>query len=725
VISLVGLPGVGKTHAALAWAAAHPGAALLQGAHPGDDASWRDALARARRASHVVCDDADALPEARAEELRLAILSSPETSWLLTSRARSSWPGASTVTLGLLTPERSSSALLSMLRARGASASEDQLAALAAPSRGYAPDLEACAARVEVLGARAVLDGPAPSTSHLDTMLAEVWGALDEHAREVWAIASLFATPCAARHLVARAPDPERALDAIAALCARGVLTRAEGDPPRFALHDALADFARATLDAPARRVDAHVRWILDGAEVPGAEVAAQLERALATGVAPELCVALGALTLERARASTSALARCDALGAQALAAPGLARVRLALAHRVLDAGDTARARALLDAATRDDLAPEDAARAFALRASIARVAAASDRAVASYERALEQLDDADPLARLRVLIERAGARWERGDHDEAIAEMITALEASRAHGARAFEGVVLSNYGVMLHHQGRLEEAAAHHELALAIHEELGRTRFIGIAWFDLSALAHERGAAALALDHAARAAAALAEAGDARHLALVDASRGALRARTGLPPDVDFDAITRRLELAEDVVFAEAVSLYARLARAYAGLEDASGFDDAPYLRRPDEVRLPARLLAETGRALDQDDALLVSHDDTAFLRSRAGGVVDLTRRAAYQAIFSMLVERRLRGRPPASLDALFQAGWPDEAITPDALRNRVHVALSSLRRMGLRGVLHSHDAGYLLSEDVPLIRRAGPTLARATSR
>ncbi len=724
VIALVGLPGIGKTHAARAWAAARPGTAWLHGAYPGDDASWRDTLQRTYTASYVVCDGADLLSEARAEELRLAILADPETHWLLTSRTRGRWPEAVPVTLGLLPSADAARALTSMLVARGVLVPEDALAALVARAHGYPPELDACAARVELLGVRAVLDSPGPSQSRLDAMLFDVWGALDAAEREVWAAASLFATPCAASALVSRTDNPDRAPGAIGALRARGILTRVEGEPPKFALPSTLADFARGVLGEPEGRVAEHAKWILDGADVSDVEVAVQLERALDLRLDPSLCIALCVLTLERARASTSSLSRCDALGEQCPEAPGLTRVRLALAHRVLDAGDTARARALLDAATMKALAPEDSARAFALRASIARVVASAERALASYERALEQLDDGDPVARLRVLIERAGARWERGDHDEAIAEMLAALEASRAHGARSIEGVVLSNYGVMLHHQGRLDEARDHHELALAIHEELGRTRFTGIAWFDLSTLAHERGATGLALEHAGRAERALSQADDARHLALLTASMGALRARMGLPTDVNFSALTERLERAEDVVFAEAVSLYARLARVYTGDEDASGFDDSEYLRRPDEVRLPARLITETARALAQDDALLVRDDDAAFLRSRSGGLVDLSRRAAYQAIFSMLVARRLDGAPPASMDAIYTAGWPDEAIVPEALRNRVHVALSSLRRMGLRGVLHSRDGGYLLSEDVPLIRRDGETFSGATS-
>ena len=47
----------------------------------------------------------------------------------------------------------------------------------------------------------------------------------------------------------------------------------------------------------------------------------------------------------------------------------------------------------------------------------------------------------------------------------------------------------------------------------------------------------------------------------------------------------------------------------------------------------------------------------------------------------------------------------DALIDAGWPNEQIALGAAKNRLHVALSALRRMGLRDVICVGPYGYHL--------------------
>ncbi len=59
---------------------------------------------------------------------------------------------------------------------------------------------------------------------------------------------------------------------------------------------------------------------------------------------------------------------------------------------------------------------------------------------------------------------------------------------------------------------------------------------------------------------------------------------------------------------------------------------------------------------------------------------------------------------------------MDDLLAAGWPGEKVLPFAGRNRVHVALTTLRGMGLRDVLLSDGDGYHLDPSVPLSLRNG---------
>ncbi len=78
-----------------------------------------------------------------------------------------------------------------------------------------------------------------------------------------------------------------------------------------------------------------------------------------------------------------------------------------------------------------------------------------------------------------------------------------------------------------------------------------------------------------------------------------------------------------------------------------------------------------------------------------------------VDLSRRRLLRVLFAALVERRGQ---PLTFAALVQLGWPGEERLPaEVHKNRLHVALSSLRSLGLRDVLLHDDAGYRLADDV----------------
>ena len=56
---------------------------------------------------------------------------------------------------------------------------------------------------------------------------------------------------------------------------------------------------------------------------------------------------------------------------------------------------------------------------------------------------------------------------------------------------------------------------------------------------------------------------------------------------------------------------------------------------------------------------------------------------------------------------------LEALLEAGWPGEKVMASAGANRVYVALTSLRKFGLRKILLSRDDGYLLDPATPVQR------------
>src|SRR3954470_23192380 len=81
--------------------------------------------------------------------------------------------------------------------------------------------------------------------------------------------------------------------------------------------------------------------------------------------------------------------------------------------------------------------------------------------------------------------------------------------------------------------------------------------------------------------------------------------------------------------------------------------------------------------------------------------------GGVFqDLRERHAVRRLLQKLVDHQ-RDAPGRglSLTELREAGWPGERMLPDAASNRIYVAMTQLRKLGLKGWLKRSDEGYFL--------------------
>jgi predicted negative regulator of RcsB-dependent stress response len=99
-----------------------------------------------------------------------------------------------------------------------------------------------------------------------------------------------------------------------------------------------------------------------------------------------------------------------------------------------------------------------------------------------------------------------------------------------------------------------------------------------------------------------------------------------------------------------------------------------------------------------------------VLVASDGSKFIQG--SHVIVLTRRLALRRIVAALVH----AKAPLSVAELVAAGWPGERIQTSAARNRTHVALTTLRRLGLEGVLRQTPQGYVLdAERVTVIGRS----------
>ncbi len=92
-----------------------------------------------------------------------------------------------------------------------------------------------------------------------------------------------------------------------------------------------------------------------------------------------------------------------------------------------------------------------------------------------------------------------------------------------------------------------------------------------------------------------------------------------------------------------------------------------------------------------------------------------------VDMKRRGAARRILLALAEAREAGLVGfTSRDELVAAGWPGESLPRQTASNRLHVTLSSLRKLGLEAVLVRSDRGYRLDPAVVLHMEPSSTAA-----
>ncbi|MCA9628028.1 MAG: hypothetical protein KC766_10190 [Myxococcales bacterium] len=104
-------------------------------------------------------------------------------------------------------------------------------------------------------------------------------------------------------------------------------------------------------------------------------------------------------------------------------------------------------------------------------------------------------------------------------------------------------------------------------------------------------------------------------------------------------------------------------------------------------------------------------EPDSWLVARDGSWF-RPPGGEQVPLGRRKALGAILAALAEARANGLG-CSRAQLIEAGWPGERILEAAATQRLRVALSTLRKLGLESLIRTLEDGYALGSDVPVAR------------
>lgn len=577
--------------------------------------------------------------------------------------------------------------------------------------------LELAAAQLAALSARDLLDSldrhalrlaspdrAASRHASLEAALDLSWDLLEPNQRAALAALSLFESELDLEGVEAVVDDAPTILAALADRSWLQVDAHAEGH--RYRLLGVLRAYIREHSEPDRQPYVAFVlrrarellpRWGDRTSTIALCRLAADVHAAMSASPTHALELALILARVATARGPVpETLAHLDALlethppSVDLLLARGRLRARNAQPDASRD--DYERALELADA--NDDV--EGAARAASSLADHLRHHGDATRAEQLYRRALAALDD--PRSRARLTASLAGLVAERGDLDEAETLYAQAVASARAAADAVAEAAALQNFGLLLQERGELDRAESMSRDALKLHTALGHRRFEAIAHLDLAGLALER-ARPLDAKREAEAAIELARrAGDRREHAIAHLLRAVSLAM------LDEDATH---------AFAEATTLVTQLDEP--GLLSALAFHRAHLLElesarevlaqpaEGDDARLARRVLSAALQRTERSSREASVALDGTWLRLPSGETVDLSSRAVLCAIVARLADGLRRG-DPVSADALIAAGWGDRATTKSA-KNRLHVALATLRKLGLAEHLERSADGYRL--------------------
>jgi predicted ATPase len=381
--------------------------------------------------------------------------------------------------------------------------------------------------------------------------------------------------------------------------------------------------------------------------------------------------------------------------------------------------------------------------RALASRGEVEAARAHFERALALYREARDPSGAGDALASLGALEAREG----RLEEAEALLER--ALAVHRSEESPLAEAADLRALGEVLLDEARLDEARARLTAARQRARQIGDRRDEALAIGLLGRADDLAGDAAAARAAYQEAASTLRDLGFAPLEARFTGALGILCREEGKTAeaftllsaardllDADADAVEAGIFLAhlgaldagvgrtEDAAQAFAAA-HRKLARsgdraALAVLDIARGeIGGARSLAsRSAEVRLALRCFARASsaggpEAAPPDDALLVGRAGQWF-RPPRGERVPLDRRKTLALLLDRLARERV-DRPGAALtwEVLLETAWPGERVLATAGAHRVRVAVSTLRKLGLKDVLSTREEGYLLAPEVATLR------------
>lgn len=533
-------------------------------------------------------------------------------------------------------------------------------------------------------------------------------------------------------------------------------------DAGRYSLLESIRAFALARLGAEERsageqrHAEHYLALARDGiaAEADEANLLAVHERALQRGDGDRAAwAALGLEPLLTTRGPLQLLVRLLNAALPLVTSPEIERkARVARAGKVT-IGSYAEATSDLEPAV-DDPDPRVALH-VAARSSVARAWLGQlDRARELLERARARLPEAnDDLLNGRIESAAGMLSAYEGQQAEALHHYGAALTLFRRCGARRDEGMALENLGNRNLERGALPEAEEFLTQALSIFEELGDVRLQAHTLGDVAVLRTElsqfdeaervieralglarrvgdrhwegilngffgdleldRGEPAAALERYRFAVERLDEIENRRFAALFRASQGAAEAELGRGVFARELLERAARELSEHGTEGDrhALSLWWALLERKDDPESAlrrleqvrAAYRSQDAEPAPNEVRLPERLLT---RSEPSPRSLRVAPDAAWFEVTESR--VSLARRTSLRLILLELVRARETGEV-RSVEELFSAGWPGQRARPESAAHRVHVAIASLRKLGLDDAIVTRGEGYTLDVSV----------------
>ncbi len=407
---------------------------------------------------------------------------------------------------------------------------------------------------------------------------------------------------------------------------------------------------------------------------------------------------------------------------------------------------------------------------AIAIRAEAAQIELGRGQFTASQEHSLHALHDLkkvdDPELHARVLGGHGLFHHSQGRLDEALSAYEAALAQAKAAEAPVLAFALYKDIGTLRLQQGRFAEARAAYDHALSIDPDLADPAVVAMIRGNLGILEQELGNFATAREHFAAAldefsqsGARLYEAhllgysgalhheqheleaavdayeeaimllravGDRRLEGLFSAAAGAAEARRERLQRAEehFSHAQTLLNEVEDPGLLAALALHrGQLLLAESGIAARRGESALSHQLRERALSLVAEWRAQSAASDDARFALRLLERELASmtlsydpeLRSvqpPGGAAIDLSARVPLFRIVQALIEKRLEA-PGEALDvnALLAAGWPGERVRADAGANRVKVALSTLRKLGLRDVIVHRGDGHAIDPAVPV--------------